>query len=61
MKADTSFLPEGTLNGAMSEENAQFACSRLKYVSFVKVNAGYAVHPEIPEEYMNHVKQFYAE
>ena len=61
MQADTSFLQDGTLNGAMSEENAQFACSRLQHVSFVKVSAGYAVHLEAPEEYMNHVRKFYAE
>ena len=58
IQADTSFLPDGTLNGAMSEENAQFACSRVQDVRFVKVSARHVVHLESPEEYLKHVMQF---
>ena len=58
IQADTSFLPDGTLNGAMSEENAQFACSRLQDVKYVKVSARHVVHLEEPEEYLQHVLQF---
>ncbi|MCR5793889.1 MAG: alpha/beta hydrolase [Solobacterium sp.] len=58
IQADTSFLADGTLDGAMSEENAQFACSRLQDVRYVKVNAGHVVHLEEPEEYLKHVRAF---
>ena len=58
IQADTSFLPDGTLNGAMSEENAQFACSRLQDARFVKVSARHTVHLEEPGEYLKHVQAF---
>ena len=58
IQADTSVLPDGTLNGAMSEENAQFACSRLQDVTFVRIHARHVVHLEVPEEYMNRVRKF---
>ncbi|MBQ1532502.1 MAG: alpha/beta hydrolase [Solobacterium sp.] len=61
MQADTSFLPDGTLNGAMSEENAQFACSRLQDVRYVKVNTRHVVHLEEPDEYLKHVMPFLRE
>ena len=58
IQADTSILPDGTLNGAMSEENAQFACSRLQDVTFVRIHARHVVHLEAPDEYMNQVRDF---
>lgn len=58
IQADTEILDDGTLNGAMSEENAKFACSRLQDVRYIRLRAKCAVHLENPEEYLNTVKDF---
>lgn len=58
IRADTSFLPDGTLKGAMSEENAQFAYTRLQSGKLVKIHAGHVVHLEDPEAYLKTVKSF---
>lgn len=58
IQADTSFLPDGTLNGAMSEENAVFALSRLQDGKLVRVQARHVVHLEEPDEYLRQVKSF---
>ena len=58
MQADTLFLSDGTLKGAMSEENAQFACSRLKNVKYKKMHSKHVIHLDQPEEYLMHVTDF---
>ncbi|MCR4951422.1 MAG: alpha/beta hydrolase [Solobacterium sp.] len=58
MQADTSFLPDGTLNGAMSAENAQFALSRLQNARYVQIHARHVIHLEKPEEYLKHMHEF---
>lgn len=58
IQADTSFLPDGTLNGAMSEENAAFALSRLQSGRLVRVQARHVVHLEEPDEYIRQVNSF---
>ena len=58
IQADTSILPDGTLNGAMSEENAEFACSRLQNCRFVRIRARHVTHLEVPEEYLKAVREF---
>ena len=56
--ADTSFLEDGTLNGAMSEETAQFAFSRLRNGSRTKINAKHVTHLEAPDAYLEAVLPF---
>jgi len=56
--ADTSFLEDGTLNGAMSEETAQFAFSRLHNGTFTRINAKHVTHLEAPDQYLEAVLPF---
>ena len=58
IQADTSFLPDGTLNGAMSQENAEFALSRLRNGRLVHVQARHVVHLEAPETYLKEINAF---
>lgn len=59
IQADTSFLEDGTLNGAMSKENAQFACSRLSDGRLIRIHARHVIHLEEPEEYLKAVRNFF--
>ena len=51
IQADTSFMEDGTLNGAMSEKMANKAMSLLQDGQYVRVQAGHVTNLEIPEEY----------
>ena len=56
--ADTEILEDGTLNGAMAEETAQFAFSRLQNGTMAKIHAKHVTHLEAPEEYLAYVLPF---
>ena len=58
IQADTSFLLDGTLNGAMSQENAEFALSRLQNGRLVHIQARHVVHLEAPETYLKEINAF---
>ena len=58
IQADTSFLPDGTLNGAMSQENAEFALSRLPDGRLIHLPARHVVHLETPDAYLREVETF---
>ncbi len=61
MQADTSLLPDGTLNGAMSSEEAARTMSLLRHGHYVKVDAGHVVNLDKPEEFMRILKGFFAD
>ena len=58
IQADTSFLPDGTLNGAMSQENAEFALSRLPNGRLVHIQARHVTHLEAPDAYLRETETF---
>jgi pimeloyl-ACP methyl ester carboxylesterase len=57
--ADFSFLPDGTLNGAMSQEDADKAVSLLANATYRKVDATHVVHLANPSLYTDLVEGFF--
>lgn len=58
IQADFDYLEDGTLNGAMSLEMAERAVSLIKNCKYVKVEAGHVTNLEVPEEFIQIVKDF---
>ncbi|MBR0485749.1 MAG: alpha/beta hydrolase [Oscillospiraceae bacterium] len=58
IQADTSFMEDGTLNGAMSEEMAERALSCLSDGTYIRVNAGHVTNLEIPDEFTKIITDF---
>lgn len=58
LKGDSFTDSNGALHGAMSEENADFALSRLSRGSCVQISAASVLHTEAPEEYLKAVSLF---
>ncbi len=58
--ADTSFLADGTLAGAMAPEIAEFAFSRLADGTLARIRAKHVPHLERPEEYLENVIPFFS-
>jgi len=61
MQASTSTLPDGTLDGAMSEADATRAIGLLKHGRFVKVDATHVVNLDKPDDFVRILKSFFAE
>lgn len=59
IQADTSFMEDGTLNGAMSEEMAEKAMSLLSDGAYIRVDAGHVTNLEIPENFVNLLTDFF--
>ncbi|WP_195763539.1 alpha/beta fold hydrolase [Duganella guangzhouensis] len=59
MQAHTTTLPDGTLNGAMSEAEAQRAVSLLKHGSLLKVDAGHVINLEQPALFVDTLRGFF--
>ena len=59
MHADFSFLPDGTLNGAMTQQDADKAVSLLANGTYRKVNATHVVHLDKPDLYIDVLHDFF--
>ncbi|WP_322105991.1 alpha/beta hydrolase [Paraburkholderia sp. J41] len=59
MQANTSALPDGTLNGAMSEEEALRAASLLTHGQYVKIDSGHVIDLEKPELFVEKLNHFF--
>ncbi len=59
IQADTSYMDDGTLNGAMSEEMAMQALDCLAKGEYVKVDATHVTHLDIPEEFSRLLVEFF--
>jgi pimeloyl-ACP methyl ester carboxylesterase len=59
MQANTSNLPDGTLDGAMSPEEAQRAMSLLKHGTYLKVDASHVVNLDKPEAFIGAINSFF--
>lgn len=59
IQAGTSYMEDGTLNGAMSEEMAMQAMSCLTNGEYVKLNAGHVTNLEVPEEFAHLLTSFF--
>ncbi len=61
MQANVSTLPDGTLNGAMSEAEAQRAMALLKTGRFLKVDAEHVVNLDKPALFVDTLERFFLE
>ena len=52
LHADYSFLDDGTLDGAMSQEDADEAMAHLPDGEYLRVDSGHVIHLENPEEFV---------
>jgi pimeloyl-ACP methyl ester carboxylesterase len=59
MQANTSTLPDGTLDGAMSEEEAARAAALLRNGKFVKVDATHVVNLDKPQQFTRILENFF--
>jgi pimeloyl-ACP methyl ester carboxylesterase len=59
MHARTTTLPDGTLNGAMSQEEADRAMSLLRNGKYVKVDASHVVNLDKPAEFVAILENFF--
>lgn len=59
MQANYSTLPDGTLNGAMTKEEAERAVSLLKNGKYLKVDASHVVNLDKPDEFVRILKGFF--
>jgi pimeloyl-ACP methyl ester carboxylesterase len=59
MQANTSYLADGTLDGAMSQEQADRAMSLLKNGKYLKVDSGHVVNLENPDVFVKALKEFF--
>jgi len=59
IQADFSIMEDGTLNGAMTEEQVERALSLIKDGQYVKVNAGHVTNLEVPDQFIQIVEGFF--
>lgn len=59
MQAKTSTMPDGTLDGAMSPQEAQRAASLLKHGKYVKVDATHVVNLDKPDLFVKDLESFF--
>lgn len=59
MQAETRTLPDGTLNGAMSEDEARRALALLKHGTFMKVDATHVVNLAAPDTFVEALQGFF--
>lgn len=59
IQANHSTLPDGTLDGAMNEEDARRALSLLAHGTYERVDATHVVHLDKPEMFLRLVTSFY--
>ena len=61
IQANTGYLPDGTLDGAMSHEMAEKAMECLKNGEYVYVDAGHVTNLEVPDRFTALIKDFFTE
>lgn len=61
IQADFDYLPDGTLNGAMSAEMAEKAMSLLADGTYVKLNSGHVTNLEVPDQFIRELNNFFTE
>ena len=59
MQANSSRMPDGTLNGAMTQQDAELASSLLKNGKYVRVDASHVVNLDKPELFTKTLKDFF--
>lgn len=59
MQANTSTLPDGTLDGAMSLQDAARATALLRRGHYVKVDASHVVNLDKPDEFIRILEHFF--
>jgi pimeloyl-ACP methyl ester carboxylesterase len=59
LQANFSFLPDGTLNGAMTQEDADKAVSLLANGLYRKVDATHVVHLDKPDLFVDVLRDFF--
>ena len=59
IQADFDHLDDGTLNGAMSQEQADHAVSLIRDCQYVKVSAGHVTNLEAPERFIRIIEEFF--
>jgi pimeloyl-ACP methyl ester carboxylesterase len=59
MQADYTMLPDGTLNGAMTQEDADRAMSLLKHGSFIRIDATHVVNLAKPDLFVGTLNGFF--
>ncbi len=59
IQADFDYLEDGTLNGAMSQEMADYAMELLKDGTYVRLESGHVTNLEVPEEFITVLEDFF--
>lgn len=61
IQADFGYLEDGTLDGAMSQEQAEQAVSLIDDVEYIKIDSGHVVNLEEPEQFISIIENFFLE
>ena len=59
IQADFEIMEDGTLNGAMTQEQADRAVSLIKDCQYVKVDAGHVTNLEAPDQFVQLTEGFF--
>jgi pimeloyl-ACP methyl ester carboxylesterase len=59
IQANFSYLKDGTLDGAMSQEMADRAVSLIRNCKYSKVDAGHVTNLEVPDQFVQIVEGFF--
>jgi pimeloyl-ACP methyl ester carboxylesterase len=59
IQANFGYLKDGTLNGAMSQEQADRAVSLIEECQYVKVDAGHVTNLEVPDQFIQIIEEFF--
>jgi pimeloyl-ACP methyl ester carboxylesterase len=59
IQADFWIMEDGTLNGAMSQEQADRVVSLIKNCQYVKVDAGHVTNLEMPDQFIRIIERFF--
>jgi pimeloyl-ACP methyl ester carboxylesterase len=61
LHANFRILENGTLDGAMDQEDSDLAVSLLSNVTYVRINAAHTVHIDKPDEFTKITRSFFLE
>jgi pimeloyl-ACP methyl ester carboxylesterase len=61
IQANTGYLADGTLDGAMSREQADRAVSLIKGCKYEKLDSGHVTNLEVPDRFIRIVEAFFLE
>jgi pimeloyl-ACP methyl ester carboxylesterase len=57
IQANFDYLEDGTLDGAMSKEEAERAVSLIKDCTYVKVDSGHVTNMEVPDQFVRIIEK----